>query len=93
MTSVPEIEWLAASRAAMLIEAESIRAAAVRLNGEPIGAVELILAHPGKAIVTGIGKSGHIVRTIVAALCGTGTAGKVKTSMRAISEIDDAMSE
>ena len=45
-----------------------------RLDGELIRAVELILAHPGKVIVTGIGKSGHIARKIVATLCSTGTA-------------------
>ena len=74
MSSVPETDWLAAARAAMEIEAESIRCAAGRLDGELIRAVELILAHPGKVIVTGIGKSGHIARKIVATLCSTGTA-------------------
>jgi arabinose-5-phosphate isomerase len=74
MTPAPENDWLAAARAAMEIEAESIRAAAARLDGELIRAVELILAHPGKVIVTGIGKSGHIARKIVATLCSTGTA-------------------
>jgi arabinose-5-phosphate isomerase len=58
----------------MEIEAESIRCAASRLDGELIRAVELILAHPGKVIVTGIGKSGHVARKIVATLCSTGTA-------------------
>jgi arabinose-5-phosphate isomerase len=67
-------QWLAAARAAMEIEAASIAAAGCRLNGELIRAVELILAHPGKVIVTGIGKSGHIARKIVATLCSTGTA-------------------
>lgn len=67
-------QWLAAARAAMNIEAESIAAAATRLDGELIRAVELILAHPGKVVVTGIGKSGHIARKIVATLCSTGTA-------------------
>ncbi|MCX6629300.1 MAG: SIS domain-containing protein, partial [Candidatus Solibacter sp.] len=74
MNSVPESDWLAAARAAMEIEAESIRRASARLDGELIRAVELILAHPGKVIVTGIGKSGHIARKIVATLCSTGTA-------------------
>jgi arabinose-5-phosphate isomerase len=67
-------EWLAAARAAMTIESESIARAATRLDGELIRAVELILAHPGKVVVTGIGKSGHIARKIVATLCSTGTA-------------------
>lgn len=67
-------EWLAAARAAMEIEAASVSQAAARLNGELIRAVDLILATPGKVVVTGIGKSGHIARKIVATLCSTGTA-------------------
>src|SRR5438874_13438369 len=73
MTSTQQ-EWLAVARAAMEIEAASITRAAQRLDGELVRAVELILAHPGKVIVTGIGKSGHIARKIVATLCSTGTA-------------------
>ena len=67
-------EWLAAARAAMEIEAEAVAQAGRRLDGELIRAVDLILAHPGKVVVTGIGKSGHIARKIVATLCSTGTA-------------------
>jgi arabinose-5-phosphate isomerase len=67
-------EWLAAARAAMEIEAAALEMAAARLNGDLIRAVELVLAHPGKVVVTGIGKSGHIARKIVATLCSTGTA-------------------
>src|SRR6185436_9008388 len=74
MSSGPETDWLAAARAAMEIEADSIRRASARLDGELIRAVDLILAHPGKVVVTGIGKSGHIARKIVATLCSTGTA-------------------
>jgi arabinose-5-phosphate isomerase len=70
----PKEEWLAAARAAMEIEAASLSRAAGRLGGELIRAVDLILAHPGKVVVTGIGKSGHIARKIVATLCSTGTA-------------------
>jgi arabinose-5-phosphate isomerase len=67
-------EWLAAARAAMDIEAAAVASAACRLDGELIRAVDLILAHPGKVVVTGIGKSGHIARKIAATLCSTGTA-------------------
>ena len=35
--------------------------------------MDLILGAPGKLIVTGIGKSGHIARKLVATLCSTGT--------------------
>jgi len=70
----PKQEWLAAARAAMEIEAASLARAAGRLGGELVRAVDLILAHPGKVVVTGIGKSGHIARKIVATFCSTGTA-------------------
>lgn len=66
--------WLAAARNAIEIEAASLRRAAARLDGELVRAVELILGHPGKVVLTGIGKSGHVARNIVATLCSTGTA-------------------
>lgn len=74
MASEPKDEWLAAARNAIRIEAESLARAAERLDGELVRAVDLILAHPGKVVVTGIGKSGHIARKIVATLCSTGSA-------------------
>src|SRR5581483_10047392 len=67
-------EWLAAARSAMEIESAAIARAAERLDGALIRAVQLILDHPGKVVVTGIGKSGHIARKMVATLCSTGTA-------------------
>ena len=67
-------DWLAAARAAIEIEAAGLSSVAARLDGELIRAVELILAHPGKIVATGIGKSGHAARNIVATLCSTGTA-------------------
>jgi arabinose-5-phosphate isomerase len=73
MSSACQQEWLAAARAAMEIESASLAAAARRLDGALIRAVESILPHPGKVVVTGIGKSGHIGRKIVATLCSTGT--------------------
>ena len=67
-------QWLEAARAAIEIEAESLAAAACRLDGELIRAADLILKHSGKVVVTGIGKSGHVARKLVATLCSTGTA-------------------
>ncbi len=67
-------EWLAVAQKALEIEAQAIAGAARRLDGELVRAVDLILTHPGKVVVTGIGKSGHIARTVVATLCGTGTS-------------------
>ena len=64
---------LDAARRAMLIESEAIARAAQRLDGNLSQAVDLIAAHPGKLVVTGLGKSGHVARKIVATLCSTGT--------------------
>ncbi len=65
--------WLEAAREAMEVEAEAVRAAGQRLDHNLERAVDLILAHPGKVVVTGLGKSGHVARKIVATLCSTGT--------------------
>lgn len=74
MPADPKQEWLAAARTALQIEAASLERAAEKLDGALIRAVDLMLATPGKVVVTGIGKSGHIARKIVATLCSTGTA-------------------
>src|SRR5512147_611572 len=65
--------WLESARDAMRIESAAIARAADRLDHSMIRAVDLILAHPDKVVVTGIGKSGHVARKIVATLCSTGT--------------------
>src|SRR3984893_8021714 len=69
----PASRWIEAAQKAMQIEAEAVARAARRLDGNLSCAVELILAHPGKLVVTGLGKSGHVARKIVATLCSTGT--------------------
>jgi len=71
-------EWLAAARKVMETEAQAILAASLRLDGNLIAAVELVITHShkaqsGKLIVTGIGKSGHVARKIAATLQSTGT--------------------
>ncbi len=45
----------------------------VGLGGAFAEAVEIILALPGRVVVTGIGKSGHIARKVQATLASTGT--------------------
>lgn len=67
-------QWLAAARTAMETEAAAIARAASRLDGALVRAVETIVAHPGKVLASGIGKSGHVARKVVATLCSTGTA-------------------
>src|ERR1700722_12440952 len=65
--------WIEAAQRAMQIEADAVSRAALRLDGNLTCAVETILAHPGKLVVTGLGKSGHVPRKIAATLCSTGT--------------------
>ena len=57
----------------METEAQAILAASARLDGALLTAVDLILSHPGKVIVTGLGKSGHVARKIAATFQSTGT--------------------
>jgi arabinose-5-phosphate isomerase len=71
--NAPASVWLEAARKAMQIEADAVTRAAGRLDGNLSCAVELILAHSGKVVVTGLGKSGLVARKIVATLCSTGT--------------------
>ncbi len=66
-------EALETARAAMQAEADAIALAATRLGAPFERAVELILRHPGKVVVTGIGKSGRIGEKIAATLASTGT--------------------
>lgn len=66
-------EWLAAARKVMETEAQAILTASLRLDRNLIAAVDLILAHSGKLIVTGLGKSGYVARGIAATLQSTGT--------------------
>ena len=68
-----ETGWVEAARHAMEIEAQAVAKAAQRLDGNLSCAVDLILGHPGKLIVSGLGKSGLVARKIVATLCSTGT--------------------
>ena len=65
--------WIEAARKAMQIEAGAVARAAGRLDGNLSCAVEMILAAPGKLVVTGLGKSGLVARKIVSTLCSTGT--------------------
>ena len=69
--NAPVSAWLEAARQAMQIEADAVTRATRRLDGNLSCAVELILAHSGKLVVTGLGKSGHVARKIVATLCST----------------------
>ena len=57
----------------MRAESDAVAAAADRLSGTLIRAAELILAHSGKVVVSGVGKSGHVAQQLTATLQSTGT--------------------
>lgn len=64
---------LALGRQTLAIEAAAVDALKSRINGEFSAAVELILNSPGRVIVSGMGKSGHVARKIAATMASTGT--------------------
>lgn len=64
---------LSLAREALVCEANALRDAADRLDDNLVRAVDAILAGPGKVVVTGLGKSGHVARKLAATLSSTGT--------------------
>jgi arabinose-5-phosphate isomerase len=69
--------WIASARRTLGIESEALAKLIAALDG-PLGiafgeAVRLIKEASGRVVVTGMGKSGHIARKIVATLASTGT--------------------
>lgn len=61
----------------LVLEADGLRELHRALEGslgsKALEAVSLILARPGRVIVTGMGKSGHVGRKIAATMASTGT--------------------
>ena len=55
------------------IEAAAVAALAARVDTQFAAAAETLIACPGRVVVTGMGKSGHIARKIAATLASTGT--------------------
>src|SRR4029077_10245139 len=64
---------LAAAGRVLNYAADALKSLAEVLDGEFTRAVGTILAAPGRVIVSGMGKSGHIARKIAATLSSTGT--------------------
>lgn len=65
--------FLDIARQVIRVEAQALNQLEAGLNGEFDRAVELLLAAPGRVIVSGMGKSGHIARKIAATFASTGT--------------------
>jgi len=64
---------LALGRQVLETEAQAVAALGSRLAQPFVRAVRMILQAPGRVVVTGVGKSGHIARKIAATLASTGT--------------------
>ncbi|MCG8597451.1 MAG: KpsF/GutQ family sugar-phosphate isomerase [Kiloniellales bacterium] len=62
-----------AAQRTLRLEAEAISALSAGLDQSFVEAVDLISKVPGRVVVTGMGKSGHIARKIAATLASTGT--------------------
>ncbi|MGB4117865.1 MAG: KpsF/GutQ family sugar-phosphate isomerase [Polaromonas sp.] len=63
----------ALARKTFEIEAAAVHGLASRVGAEFAQAVQLMLACPGRVVVMGMGKSGHIGRKVAATLASTGT--------------------
>jgi arabinose-5-phosphate isomerase len=63
----------ALARKTFEIEAAAVLGLAGRVGAEFAQAVQLMLACPGRVVVMGMGKSGHIGRKVAATLASTGT--------------------
>ena len=72
-TNSPATDWREIARAVLENEARALAAVAARLDHHWNEAVELLLRHKGKVVVSGIGKSGHVGQKIAATLASTGT--------------------
>ena len=68
-----QAEWLARARQTLAVEADSIRALEARIGTAFVAAVDHLYACRGRAIVTGMGKSGLVGRKVAATLTSTGT--------------------
>ena len=65
---------LSLARKTFEIEAAAVLELASRIGDEFVQAVGLMVACPGRVVVMGMGKSGHIGRKVAATLASTGTA-------------------
>ncbi len=66
-------ELLALAAEVLDIESRAVDSLKDRLNDDFIAACELCMDTPGRVVVTGIGKSGHVSNKIAATLASTGT--------------------
>lgn len=70
---MPSFDFISSGLRTIQIESDAVTALSARLDGDFSKACELMLNCPGRVIVTGMGKSGHIGKKIAATLASTGT--------------------
>ncbi len=66
-------ELLALAREVLQIESRAVESLCTRLDQDFVAACQLCLDTPGRIVVTGMGKSGHIGNKIAVTLASTGT--------------------
>ena len=66
-------ELLALAADVLDIESRAIASLKARLNDDFVAACEVCMQTPGRVVVTGMGKSGHVSNKIAATLASTGT--------------------
>ena len=66
-------DLLALAAEVLEIESRAVESLRARLNEDFVSACQLCLDTPGRIVVTGMGKSGHISNKIAATLASTGT--------------------
>lgn len=70
---ISPFEWMARARETLRVESHAIAALEPRLGPSFVEAVDHLYACRGRAILTGMGKSGLVARKIAATLTSTGT--------------------
>lgn len=70
---MPSFDFITSGLRTVRIESDAVNALKHRIDQDFSKACELILNCPGRIIVTGMGKSGHIGKKIAATLASTGT--------------------
>jgi len=73
MNEITPANDLTIARRVLKLEAGALDSLARQLDGAFTAAIERLAAVPGRIIVTGMGKSGHVARKIAATLASTGT--------------------
>lgn len=73
MTEIPANRLIRSAQRTIQLEQAAIADLVGRINDDFVRACQLILQCPGRVVVVGMGKSGHIARKIAATLASTGT--------------------